>query len=173
MGLFSRHPAPRDAITSVAQAVQTPPKSLWADGFGRLAVRAVQIIVVVVLVAGIIWGIQQVTLVIIPLVLALIFASAFGPVTMWMRRKGVPAVIATLLTLLAVVVVLAAFALGEGVDDASLIYDLVFVVVLASVIVQGMTIARAAQRLGMKPTTLEARMKRLGITRPSAGSQSS
>ena len=28
----------------------------------------------------------------------------------------------------------------------------------------------AAQRLGLKPTTLEARMKRLGITRPSAGS---
>ncbi len=48
------------------------------------------------------------TLVIIPLILALIFASAFGPVTMWMRRKGVPAVLATLLTLLAVVVVLSA-----------------------------------------------------------------
>ncbi|WP_150952724.1 AI-2E family transporter [Microbacterium testaceum] len=108
MGLFSRHPAPRDAVNSVAQAVQTPPKSLWADGFGRLAVRAVQIIVVVLLVAGLIWGIRQVTLVIIPLILALIFASAFGPVTMWMRRKGVPAVIATLLTLLAVVVVLTA-----------------------------------------------------------------
>ncbi len=69
------------------------------------------------LVAGIIWGIQQVTLVIIPLVLALIFASAFGPVTMWMRRKGVPAVIATLLTLLAVVVVLAG--LGWLVANAS------------------------------------------------------
>ncbi|BAJ73730.1 predicted permease [Microbacterium testaceum StLB037] len=107
MGLFSRHPAPRDAVNSVAQAVETPPRSLWADGFGRLAVRAVQIIVVVLLLAGLIWGIQQVTLVIIPLVLALIFASAFGPVTMWLRRKGVPAVIATLLTLLAVVVVLA------------------------------------------------------------------
>ncbi|MDF2667508.1 MAG: putative permease, partial [Microbacterium sp.] len=103
MGLFSRHPAPREAITSVAQAVQSPPRSLWADGFGRLAVRALQIIVVVLLLAGLIWGIQQVTLVIIPLVLALIFASAFGPVTMWLRRKGVPAVIATLLTLLAVV----------------------------------------------------------------------
>ncbi|MHA0111949.1 hypothetical protein ACXYUI_33530, partial [Klebsiella pneumoniae] len=74
--------------------------------FGRLAVRAVQIIVVVLLVAGLIWGIQQLTLVIIPLILALIFASAFGPVTMWLRRKGVPAVIATLLTLLAVVIVL-------------------------------------------------------------------
>ncbi|KQR21335.1 AI-2E family transporter [Microbacterium sp. Leaf151] len=108
MGLFSRHPAPRDAVASVAKAVQAPPKSLWADGFGRLAVRALQIIIVVILVAGLIWGIRQVTLVIIPLILALIFASAFGPVTMWMRRKGVPSVVATLLTLLAVVVVLAA-----------------------------------------------------------------
>ena len=106
MGLFSRHPAARDAVTTVAQTVQVPPRSLWADGFGRLAVRAVQIIVVVLLVAGLIWGIQQLTLVIIPLILALIFASAFGPVTMWLRRKGVPAVIATLLTLLAVVIVL-------------------------------------------------------------------
>jgi transcriptional regulator with GAF, ATPase, and Fis domain len=31
----------------------------------------------------------------------------------------------------------------------------------------------AAQALGLKPTTLEARMKRLGITRPGAGSHSS
>jgi PAS domain S-box-containing protein len=30
----------------------------------------------------------------------------------------------------------------------------------------------AAQRLGLKPTTLEARMKRMGISRPGAGSQS-
>jgi transcriptional regulator with GAF, ATPase, and Fis domain len=30
----------------------------------------------------------------------------------------------------------------------------------------------AAQRLGLKATTLEARMKRLGIIRPSAKSQS-
>jgi len=107
MGLFSRHPAPRDLANTVAEVVEMPPRSLWADGFGRLAVRAIQIIVVVVLVAGLIWGIQQVTLVIIPLILALIFASAFGPVTMWMRRKGVPSVLATLITLLAVVAVLA------------------------------------------------------------------
>lgn len=108
MSLFSRRSAPRDPVaTAIPHAEERPPQSLWADGFGRLAVRAVQIIVVVLLVAGLIWGIQQVTLVIIPLVLALIFASAFGPVTMWLRRKGVPAVIATLLTLLAVVLVLA------------------------------------------------------------------
>ncbi|MDQ1083083.1 MULTISPECIES: AI-2E family transporter [Microbacterium] len=109
MSLFSRRPEPRTVVApAVVPADPGPPRTLWADGFGRLAVRGVQIIVVVVLVAGLIWGIRQLTLVIIPLILALIFASAFGPVTMWMRRKGVPAVLATLLTLLAVVAVLGA-----------------------------------------------------------------
>ena len=41
-------------------------------------------------------------------------------------------------------ILLAAFALGHGIDDAERIYDLVFVVVLASVLVQGTTIAPAA-----------------------------
>ena len=54
MGLFSRHPASHDLANTVAAAVEAPPRSLWADGFGRLAVRAVQIIVVVLLVAGLI-----------------------------------------------------------------------------------------------------------------------
>lgn len=104
MNPFRRRSSPSDA--AVAAAPSAPPQSLWADGFGRLAVRALQIIVVAVLLAALIWGIQQVSLVIIPLLLALIFASAFGPVTMWLRRKGVPSIVATLLTLLAVVVVL-------------------------------------------------------------------
>jgi cell volume regulation protein A len=46
-------------------------------------------------------------------------------------------------------ILLAAFALGHGIDDAERIYDLVFVVVLASVVVQGTTIALAADRLGV------------------------
>jgi cell volume regulation protein A len=49
----------------------------------------------------------------------------------------------------AVPILLAAFALGHGIDDAERIYDLVFVVVLASVVVQGTTIALAADRLGV------------------------
>lgn len=99
MSLFRREPAlPADPVRRVA----TP----WSDGFGRLAIRAVQIIIVVVLLAGLIWGIRQVNVVVIPLILALIFASAFAPVVGWMRRHGVPALVATLITLLAVVVVL-------------------------------------------------------------------
>jgi len=49
----------------------------------------------------------------------------------------------------AVPILLAAFALGRGIEDADRIYDLVFVVVLASVLVQGTTIAFAADRLGV------------------------
>ncbi|RKT36243.1 putative PurR-regulated permease PerM [Microbacterium sp. AG1240] len=107
MSLFRRTPVHKDAVASAIEHTEdTPPRSLWADAFGRLALRSVQIVVLVIVVGGLIWGIQQVTLVVIPLILALIFASAFGPFTMWMRRKGVPSLIATLLTLLAVVVVL-------------------------------------------------------------------
>lgn len=107
MGFFRRGPA---AVTLERTTVEIEatraPWNLWSDGFGRLAIRAVQIIVVVALVAGLIWGIRQVTVVVIPLILALIFASAFAPVMGWMRRRGVPALVATLLTLLAVVVLL-------------------------------------------------------------------
>jgi len=49
----------------------------------------------------------------------------------------------------AVPILLAAFTLGRGIADAGRIYDLVFVVVLASVLVQGSTIPWAAQRFGV------------------------
>jgi potassium/hydrogen antiporter len=50
----------------------------------------------------------------------------------------------------AVPILLAAFALGSHVSDARRIYETVFVVVLASVIVQGGTIPAAARRLGVE-----------------------
>jgi cell volume regulation protein A len=50
----------------------------------------------------------------------------------------------------AVPILLAAFALGHHVPDAQRIYDLVFVVVLVSVLVQGSSISWAARRLGIE-----------------------
>lgn len=85
-----------------------PPWSLWADGFGRLATRALQLILVVAVAAGLVWVIQQLTLVTIPLVLALIFASAFAPAMSWMRRRGVPDLLATIITLLAILSIVGA-----------------------------------------------------------------
>jgi predicted PurR-regulated permease PerM len=109
MGLFrSTPPAVRVSSGDAPLPVRPSgkPWSLWADGLGTLAIRAAQIILVVVVAGGLILGIQQVTVVTIPLVLALIFASAFAPVMRWMRARGVPSLVATLLTLLTIVVLL-------------------------------------------------------------------
>jgi predicted PurR-regulated permease PerM len=93
---------------SVGLKADRAPWSLWADGFGRLAIRSVQAIIVVAIAAGVIFVIQSLTLVTIPLVLALIFASAFAPVMRWMRSRGVPSILATLITMLVTVLLLGA-----------------------------------------------------------------
>lgn len=109
MGLFDR-PQRTVRIDSVDVGVRADraPWSLWADGLGRVAIRSMQIIVVLVLVAAVIFGIRQLTVVTIPLILALIFASALWPAMRWMRSRGVPPVLATLLAFLTVIVLLGA-----------------------------------------------------------------
>src|ERR671912_1387399 len=97
MGLFRNDPKTvRLDSHDVEPRATRAPWSLWADGFGKLGIRAIQIIVVVAVAGGIIFAIQSLTLVTIPLVIALILACAFLPVMNWMRRRGVPSVIATL-----------------------------------------------------------------------------
>lgn len=112
MGFFRRArtaPAPAPEVpTESDRAVAVSPGDLWSDTFGKLAIRAIQIIVVLALATALIFALSSLTLVTIPLVLALIFAAAFSPVMGWMRRRGVPDLAATLLTLLAVVVLLGA-----------------------------------------------------------------
>lgn len=112
MGLFSSAPKTVRVDTSATalrvDAGGGKPWRLWSDGLGVLAIRALQIMIVVAIAAAIIVGIQQVTVVTIPLVLALIFASAFAPVMTWLRRHGVPSLVATLMALLAILVILGA-----------------------------------------------------------------
>ncbi|ALJ19893.1 AI-2E family transporter [Microbacterium sp. No. 7] len=108
MGLFDRSPRTvRIENVEVGLRAGRAPWSLWADGLGRTAIRSLQIILVVALVGALIYGIRQVTVVTIPLILALIFASAFWPVTKWMRSRGVPPLLTTLATFFAVIVLLA------------------------------------------------------------------
>ena len=109
MGLFRRDPRPvRIESPDVDLRASRAPWSLWADGFGKLGIRAIQVIVVVTVAAAVIFAIQQVTLVTIPLVIALILACAFNPVMSWMRRRGVPTILATLITLISIVIILSA-----------------------------------------------------------------
>lgn len=108
MGLFRRDstPLPVTGHLTVASDPGAGPTRLWADGFGSLAIRCLQLILVATVAGAVIFGIQLITVVTIPLVLALILASAFAPVMRWMRGRGVPSILATLVTLLAIVALL-------------------------------------------------------------------
>ena len=108
MALFRRDRPQRVLIESptIDPRATRPPWSLWADGFGRLGIRSIQIIVTVAVAAGIVFVIQYLTLVTIPLTIALILACAFAPAMNWLRRGGVPDLPATIITLFAIVAVL-------------------------------------------------------------------
>ncbi|MFV0373912.1 AI-2E family transporter [Microbacterium sp.] len=93
--------APTDATHPVGTGAAGRPWSLWSDGFGAFATRALQILIVVAIAAAAFVGMRQLTVVIIPLIIALIIASAFAPSMAWMRRRGVPSLLATLLTFFA------------------------------------------------------------------------
>lgn len=78
----------------------------WGDGFGVLATRSLQIIIVLILTAGVVWGMRTLSTVVIPILLALILASTFAPVMGWLRAKNVPPALATVMVLLGIVVIL-------------------------------------------------------------------
>lgn len=83
-------------------------RGLWSSGLGFIATRSIQIIAVVLLLIGLIWGLQSLTIVVIPILLALIIASAFAPVMRWMRARQVPDALSTVIVLAAVLVILSA-----------------------------------------------------------------
>lgn len=78
----------------------------WTDGFGSLATRCLQVVVVLVVAIGIVYAAATLSVVTIPVLLALIIASAMHPVVSWLRRHKVPSVLATLAALIGVLVVL-------------------------------------------------------------------
>ena len=68
---------------------------LWEGALGRAAGRSLQVLLVMLLGTVLVFALVQVRLVIIPLLLALILASAIGPFVSWLRRKGCSSSVAT------------------------------------------------------------------------------
>lgn len=99
MPLFGNHTTPADATSG-------PLTRKWTDGFGSLATRCLQVVIVIVIAIGIVYAAATLSVVTIPVLLALIIASAMHPVVSWLRRHKVPSVLATLAVLLGVLVVL-------------------------------------------------------------------
>ena len=92
-------PSPSDQPSSGA-------RKAWSDSFGGLATRCLQVIIVLVIVIGIVYAAATLSVVTIPILIALIIASAMHPVVSWLRKHHVPSVLATLAVLLGVLVVL-------------------------------------------------------------------
>ncbi|MCC2321384.1 AI-2E family transporter [Cellulomonas xiejunii] len=93
-------PAPAPAPPRSAAA------SLWGDGFGRVATRSLQTLAVVAVVAVGVLAVMQLTLVVIPVLIALVLAAAINPLVAWLRRRGVPSLLATWIALLTLVALL-------------------------------------------------------------------
>ncbi|PFG33191.1 AI-2E family transporter [Sanguibacter antarcticus] len=72
-----------------------PSRSLWADSFGRTAVRSAQSLIVLTLAGCVVYALVQLKLVVIPVLVATIVAAAVSPVVTFLKRKGLPAALAT------------------------------------------------------------------------------
>jgi len=103
------------------------------------------------------------------LLLALILAFIARPLVVWLLLIPVRLRVRERLFVMwgglkgAVPILLASFAVAEHVHDAQRLYEVVFVVVLASVVVQGASIPYAARKLGIE-------MRRAPATPPAARS---
>lgn len=84
------------------------PSSMWSDGFGRVGTRSLQVLAVLAVVAVFVLAVTQLTLVVIPVLIALVVAAAISPVVSFLRRKGLPSLVATWLALIALVALLSA-----------------------------------------------------------------
>ncbi len=94
-----------NAATTTADPVDVEP-SLWRDGMGRAATRSIQVLAVLIFVSVVVFGMSYLSTLIIPILLALIFASALRPLLDKLEGFGMKPIWATILTLLGAVVVL-------------------------------------------------------------------
>lgn len=86
--------------------------SLWKDSLGRTGIRSGQLLLVIALVSVVVFALTRVSLVVTPVLIALILAAAIAPVVKWITDKGVPAVWATMIAFLSIVVVLGGLLTG-------------------------------------------------------------
>jgi predicted PurR-regulated permease PerM len=79
--------------------------AIWGDAWGRSAIRSAQALLVLTLVAVVIWALTRVPLVLTPIMLALILASAISPMVHWLARHRWPRTVAVLTSFVAILAV--------------------------------------------------------------------
>lgn len=113
MGLFGRRSRSRDVRPTEDDQPPTAPvprpesaSALWAHGLGRVGTRSLQVLAILTVVAVGVFALTRVTLIVIPVLLALVLAAAISPLVSFLRRKNWPSFLATATALLALVAVL-------------------------------------------------------------------
>jgi predicted PurR-regulated permease PerM len=86
----------------------TPPRTLWSDGLGRVAVRSAQILLILTVISVSVYSLLQIRLLVIPVLIALILAAAIGPFVNLLRRRGLPGGVATGIAFIGLLAILAA-----------------------------------------------------------------
>lgn len=81
----------------------TPParRDLWGDGFGRVAIRSAQTLIVLTLVVVAVYAAVSLRLLVVPLLIATLVAAAATPLVTWLSRRGLPRALAVWTALLA------------------------------------------------------------------------
>nr|WP_306926929.1 AI-2E family transporter [Arthrobacter globiformis] len=80
---------------------------MWSDNLGRVGIRCAQILLVLAVAAVSAYGLLQVRLLVIPVLIALILAAAIGPFVNLLRRRGLPGGIATAVAFVGLLLLLA------------------------------------------------------------------
>jgi len=81
-------------------------RTMWTDNLGRTATRSIQIIAVLLLAVATVYALINLKVVVIPVIIALILASALHPLIAFMRKRGVPSIVATWVALVLAIVVI-------------------------------------------------------------------
>jgi putative heme transporter len=89
------------------QPDRKPPRELWADSLGRVGIRCAQVLLVLAVAAVSVYGLLQIRLLVIPVLIALILAAAIGPFVNLLRRRGLPGGAATAVAFVALLLLLA------------------------------------------------------------------
>ncbi|WP_294179659.1 AI-2E family transporter [uncultured Schumannella sp.] len=79
---------------------------LWTDRLGVVSTRSLQVLITIALATLVVFALVQLRIAVIPVLLAVIIASAFSPLVTWMRSRGMPAMLAAWVALIGSLLVL-------------------------------------------------------------------
>ncbi len=96
---------PRTPFPKQRGRPQNQPGGYWNGALGHAGQRSAQILLILLLAGVAVYGLLQITLVVIPVLLALILAAAIAPFVNWLRRKGWPSALATGVSFLLLLIV--------------------------------------------------------------------